>query len=121
MTKSPVFNIHVVTDERLTILEPMEVRRSWWERLTSRPWRLWKATKVILIKFPDPRVFRMNQGQTIICHPDTFAVLVARMRQGIHAVGSGEERDGVFYVTEFATSVAPDCECSAGAMDEEND
>ena len=43
------------------------VRRSWRERLLSRPWNPWIATKTIEVPNYAPAIFRV--GNTILYHP----------------------------------------------------
>ena len=47
--------------------EPYEVRRSWKERLFSRPWRPMRATRTLVPQVPSRKVILF--GQKIIAHP----------------------------------------------------
>tara|TARA_Y100000593_G_scaffold83521_1_gene157479 strand:+ start:12281 stop:12541 length:261 start_codon:yes stop_codon:yes gene_type:complete len=66
---------------RINVIHPPKpVRRSWWERLCSRPWRPWK-------KFYVPHDARWEElrkrrgcylyGDTIFCTPEFFSELQA--------------------------------------------
>lgn len=49
--------------------EPQAVRRSWRERLCSRPWRPWKATKTVVPQVPSRTVYRLAGGR-LLMHPE---------------------------------------------------
>ena len=51
--------------------EPVIVRRSWRERLFSRPWRPWKATKTITPQVPMKGGYCLADG-TLVMHPETL-------------------------------------------------
>jgi hypothetical protein len=53
---------------------PTLVRRTWRERLFSRPWRPWKATKVVRQKVPYSGGLKLDD-HTIVMHPATYAKL----------------------------------------------
>lgn len=57
--------------------EPYEVRRTWKERLFTRPWRPWKATRTVVPKVPMKGGYRLADG-TIIVHP----AIARKMREG---------------------------------------
>ena len=54
--------------------EPCEVRRSWSERLFSRPWRPFKATRTVIPKLPHPGAIQLDT-KTIMMHPETYRQL----------------------------------------------
>ncbi len=54
--------------------EPMQVRRSWRERLWSWPWRPWRATKTIVPQVPS-KSFYLIGNDTVLCHPAQVAEL----------------------------------------------
>lgn len=61
-----------------------EVRRTWRERLFSRPWRPWVATK----KVQQPTVFLgstgyFNEWSAIVVHPNLAAGVRALVGQGV--------------------------------------
>lgn len=59
--------------------DPVEVRRPWRERLFSRPWRPWAATRTAIPQVPSREVFFL--GETALAmHPDTWE----RIRQVLH-------------------------------------
>ena len=49
--------------------EPVQVRRSWRERLFSRPWRPLDATKTHVPMVPR-KDFYVLMGKTIVAHPE---------------------------------------------------
>lgn len=53
--------------------EPVEVVRSWRERLFTRPWRPWVATKSYRPMVPDPNLYK--HGDKVAGHPVTLASL----------------------------------------------
>lgn len=54
--------------------EPVTVRRSWRERLFSRPWRPFVTTRTVIPKIPYRGAVRLNQT-TIVMHPATVLEL----------------------------------------------
>lgn len=67
--------------------EPVEVRRSWRERLFSWPWRPWCATKTVVPKVPMSGGYiidghKLGGGRTrIIMHPKTAAAFRAELER----------------------------------------
>lgn len=59
--------------------EPVQVRRTWRERLTTRPWRPWRATKTIIPQVPSKCVLGLNHN-TICVHPATLIELRRQLR-----------------------------------------
>lgn len=54
--------------------EPYERRRTWRERLFTRPWRPWRATQRVIPKVPDPNFYVSSVepwGKQIFAHPVT--------------------------------------------------
>lgn len=62
-----LWGTHIVTDPHLTKTAVVEVRRTWRERLFSRPWRPWERTKFVTRQVPDDTVYFIR-GR-IVCHP----------------------------------------------------
>lgn len=62
--------------------EPYEVRRTWKERLFTRPWRPFKATKMIVPQVPQKEilVWRGAGGLAMIMHPVVASNLRKLMR-----------------------------------------
>lgn len=52
---------------------PYQERRSWRDRLCTRPWRPWIAFRTITPQIPDPAVYRI--GDALYGHPDTLRTL----------------------------------------------
>jgi len=59
--------------------EPVQVRRSWRERWLARPWRPWKATKMITPQVPMRAGYQM--GDAVVMHPETLRQLKATLAQ----------------------------------------
>lgn len=57
--------------------EPYIVRRTWRQRLFSRPWRPWQTTYTVVPKVPFRGAIQLNKT-TLVMHPDTVR-LVRRM------------------------------------------
>ncbi len=55
------------------------VRRTWRDRLFSRPWRPWVATRLVRSRIPHPGFARISPT-TIVMHPETARVLHERLR-----------------------------------------
>jgi len=71
-------DMRIVTSTLLVIDgDPIEKKRTWKERLFSRPWRPLKKTKTIIPKVPDPKAVISNG--TIIVHPAVFLDLKQTM------------------------------------------
>lgn len=58
----------VLTSEWLTDPEQRTVRRTWRERLFTRPWRPWVATKTITVQVPSTKVLILP-GPKVLMHP----------------------------------------------------
>lgn len=54
--------------------EPVTVRRTWRERLLTRPWRPLLATRVVIPKVPYRGAVRLN-ATTLVMHPATLRAL----------------------------------------------
>lgn len=54
--------------------EPYQVRRTWRERLCSRPWRPLQATKTITPHVPMKGGYQLADG-TLVMHPETVRKL----------------------------------------------
>lgn len=51
--------------------EPYTVRRTWRERLFTRPWRPHVATRTITPKVPYKGAFQID-ANTVVMHPETY-------------------------------------------------
>lgn len=56
--------------------EPMQVRRSWRERLLTWPWRPLQSTKTVIPKVPYQGAYQI--GNRLLMHPE----IAARVRAG---------------------------------------
>ena len=66
--------VEVITSVWLTESgEPVQVRRSWRERLFSRPWRPLRRTRTFVPQVPSKHAYRM--GDRIVMHPAMLAQL----------------------------------------------
>ena len=65
-----VENQDMVVEDGITI-----VKRSWRERIFSRPWRPLQRTKEIIRFVPDPYVYLIRDRNIIIAHPITVIKL----------------------------------------------
>jgi len=73
-----MLGVRVFLNEILTVPgDPARVRRTWRERLLSRPWRPLRAFKMIPTVKPDPSVYRTAQG--LFMHPDTWRRIQRQM------------------------------------------
>jgi len=54
--------------------EPYQERRTWRERLFTRPWRPLQATRTVVPKVPSTQGYILN-GNTILMHPEQIAKL----------------------------------------------
>ena len=78
-----LIGMQVRTNPLLTVAgPPVKVRRAWRERLFSRPWKPWRATRTVIPQIPDPHA--MLVGNLLIMHPDTWA----RMRRELDERGA---------------------------------
>lgn len=67
----------VIESEYLTEAgEPVQVRRSWRERLFSRPWRPLRQTRTVIPQVPMKGGYRLGK-HTIVMHPETLRQLRA--------------------------------------------
>lgn len=57
--------------------EPIQLKRSWKERLFSFPWKPWNATKTIIPQVPSRDVIRLGDG-TLVMHPE-IALIIKEM------------------------------------------
>lgn len=64
--------------------EPYEVRRTWRERLLSRPWRPWRATRWVTPKIPDPRVLAGPNNRWFMAHPMVADRIRKEMRRSFY-------------------------------------
>lgn len=68
----PLNHIKIIESEYLTEPgDPIVVRRTWRERLYSRPWRPWKSTKTITPQVPRKIILEavINGRRSFIMHP----------------------------------------------------
>ena len=56
--------------------EPVQVRRSWRERLFSRPWRPLVSTRMVIPKIPYRGAVQLD-ANTLVMHPQTLQQLRA--------------------------------------------
>ena len=68
------FGMQLLESAYMTVTKETTVKRSWRERLLSRPWRPWKTTKIVVSQEPDPNLYRIGRTQ-IVGHPATIAKL----------------------------------------------
>lgn len=68
-----------VEDNRLTVSRFERVRRSWWQRLFTRPWSPARAFDVVEIVEPDPTFYRV--GNYIYAHPATLEKFKSRLTE----------------------------------------
>lgn len=54
--------------------EPQQVRRTWRQRLCTRPWRPWKATCTVIPQVPYRGAMQLNH-RTLVMHPQTLRTL----------------------------------------------
>lgn len=55
-----------------------KVRRTWKERLLTRPWRPWQHHKLVAVQEPDPQIYEISPG-VFIGHP----VTITKLRQAV--------------------------------------
>ena len=70
----------IIESPFVTVLETRVVKRTWRERLLSRPWRPWQATKEIGVRVPDPQLYFV--GSVIVGHPATVQAAIDGIRLG---------------------------------------
>lgn len=66
------WSLHLLASPALTITVTERVPRPWRERLLSRPWRPWQATRPVTVTVPDPHLYRFGSA-CILAHPVTLA------------------------------------------------
>lgn len=54
--------------------QPIQVQRSWRERLWSWPWRPWRPTRTVIPQIPNPDLFLLPDGSWL-GHPATVRAL----------------------------------------------
>jgi hypothetical protein len=59
---------------------PYEVRRTWRERLFTRPWRPLRATRTVVPKMPLKGAVRLD-ARTLVMHPATYRELKDMLRR----------------------------------------
>lgn len=63
--------LNIIEDKNLVIQDGITtLNRTWKERLFTRPWKPWIATKEIANMIPNPDVF-IIKGKTVLAHPAT--------------------------------------------------
>ena len=66
--------LQVITSVNLTVPgEPVEIPRSWRERLFTRPWQPLKRTRTVTPQIPHPGALIMRDK--ILMHPATYQKL----------------------------------------------
>lgn len=69
---NPLHGLKIITDLNLTIQDgTIIVNRSWKERLFTRPWKPWVATKEIFNIIPDPNMYFIEKEGIVFAHPVT--------------------------------------------------
>lgn len=64
----------VVTDHNMTENgEPFQERRTWKERLFTRPWKPFKGTKTVVLMVPMRKCIRL--GNKLVMHPEVLKEL----------------------------------------------
>lgn len=63
----------IIESDQLYETKTRSVRRSWRERLFTRPWRPWIATKTISYRVPSECIYVMDDK--IVCHPSVAEAL----------------------------------------------
>ena len=61
--------------------EPYEVRRTWRERLLTRPWRPLQATRTVMPHVPYQGAVRLDRN-TLVMHPAVWKQLRETLREG---------------------------------------
>lgn len=74
----------VVTNPILTKTETREVKRTWKERLFTRPWTPWKVMRTETHQVPDRDVLVDKINRVIYAHP----VVVKEMNEALNKVVS---------------------------------
>lgn len=75
-----VGSLEIVPVEAMTVDgEPYQARRPWRERLFTRPWRPWRATKTACPQVPDPCALRC--GHILYIHPEKIRELLGRIQE----------------------------------------
>lgn len=70
MAISKIGGLTVIENPMLTVPgEPQEVRRTWRERLFTKPWRPRQATKTIVPQVPDQKIYYISKDRAIM-HPE---------------------------------------------------
>ncbi|HEC64245.1 MAG TPA: hypothetical protein ENI23_03020 [bacterium] len=69
---NPLQGLKIIEDKSLTIPDgTITVTRSWKERLFTRPWKPWVATKEIFNIIPNPELFYIKDRGIVLAHPVT--------------------------------------------------
>jgi len=72
--------VRVTLSEYLTEAgEPVTVRRTWSQRLLSRPWRPWQATYTYTPQVPYRGALTLPGGG-LVMHPETWRQMKEKMR-----------------------------------------
>jgi hypothetical protein len=70
-----LFGLNVIQSEYLVEDgDPVTVRRSWRERLLTRPWRPWEATRTYRPKIPFRGALQLD-ARTVVMHPATYRTM----------------------------------------------
>lgn len=81
---------------------PMEIVRTWSERLMSWPWRPWQRVKIVATQTPDPNFYRIGSGKLgrpkLLAHPAT----VQRLRDTLGSEGQ-DAYEAKYYADEAHT------------------
>lgn len=65
------------------------VKRTWEERLFSRPWQPWRSAKLVLVSVPDVKAVYLVSPGVLVCHNN--AAIKLRKWLDNHERGMGED------------------------------
>ena len=71
--------------------EPYDVKRSWRERLFSRPWRPLRPTRMVVPKVPKREVIILPDG-SLVMHPE-IAKMLRQQTKGVPEVTKETRND----------------------------
>ena len=66
------FDRQIIENKNMTIADgTIIIKRSWRERIFSRPWRPLQRTREIIRFIPDPHIYLIRGKNMIVAHPTT--------------------------------------------------
>ncbi len=92
-----MLHVRILESNHLTITRSVPVRRTWRERLLTRPWRPWVARRTETRVEPNPEILWVRVStpfgliESMVAHPAT----VARLRQQVAAIAARWAEQGV--------------------------